>query len=140
MFENMEQGVHWTGPEDPSPLYITKYPPATLTVEQLDHQAIWKRKALMGKAMTEEEIEQSADLKRESMEEVAVGFLEGPSTEAQLTQRLGSDQWSLTKRFCLYQGEEKKIRVLELLTITEILGLTLLTPLLHTCRCRTQTL
>ena len=41
------------------------------------------------------------------------GFLEGPFTEAQLTQRLGSDQWSLTKRFCLYQGEEKKIRVID---------------------------
>ena len=109
----MEEGVRLTGPEDPSPLYMTKYAPATMTVEQLDHQAIWKRKALMGKAMTEEEIEQAADLKRESMEEVAAGFLEGPFTEAQLTQRLGTDQWSLTKRFCLYQGEEKKIRVID---------------------------
>jgi hypothetical protein len=93
----MEEGVHLTGPEDPSPLYMTKYAPATLTVEQLDHQAIWKRRAMTSKAMTEEEIEQSADLKRESMEEVAAGFLEGPFTEAQLTQSLGSDQWSLTK-------------------------------------------
>jgi len=109
----MEEGVHLTGHEDPSPLYMTKYAPATLTVEQLDHQAIWKRRAMMGKAMTEEEAEQSADLKRESMDEVSAGFLEGPFTEAQLTQRLGSDQWSLTKRFCLYQGEEKKIRVID---------------------------
>ena len=109
----MEEGVRLTGPEEPSPLYMTKYAPATMTVEQLDHQAVWKRRALMGKVMTEEEVEQSADLMRESMEEVAAGFLEGPFTEAQLTQRLGSDEWSLTKRFCLYQGEEKKIRVID---------------------------
>ena len=70
----MEEGVHLTGPEDHSPLYMTKYAPTTLTVdqlymtkyapaalavEQLDHQATWKRKALMGKATTEEEIEPS---------------------------------------------------------------------------------
>ena len=113
VFKYMEEGVHLTGPEDPSPLYMTKCAPATLTVEQLDHQAIWKRRALMGKAMSEEETEQSADLKRESLEEVEAGFLEGPFTEAQLTQRLGSDRWSLTKRFCLYQGEERKIRVID---------------------------
>ena len=113
VFKYMKEGVRLTGPEDPSPLYMTKYAPASLTVEQLDHQAIWKRRALMGKAMSEEETEQSADLKRESLEEAEAGFLEGPFTEAQITQRLGSDQWSLTKRFCLYQGEEKKIRVID---------------------------
>ena len=109
----MEQGVPLTGQEAESPLYLKKYAPALMTVEQLDHQAAWKRRAMMGKAITAEETEQERDLIKESQEEVEAGFLEGPFTEDQLNSKLGTDQWSLTRRFCLYQGEEKKIRVID---------------------------
>ena len=109
----MEQGVPLTGQEAESPLYFKKYAPAVMTVEQLDHQAVWKRRAMMGKTLTEEEQEQERDLVRESQEEVEAGFLEGPFTEDQLNKKLGTDRWSLTRRFCLYQGEERKIRVID---------------------------
>ena len=109
----MEEGVSLTGVEDESPLYWRKYVPATMTVEQLNHQALWRRKAMMGKPITEDEAEQEADLLRESQEEVQANFLEGPFTEQQLDEKLGTKHWSLTKRFCLYQGEEKKIRVID---------------------------
>ena len=66
-----------------------------------------------GEAITEDEVEQEADLLRESQEEVRANFLEGPFTEQQLDEKLGTKHWSLTKRFCLYQGEERKIRVID---------------------------
>lgn len=61
-----------------------------MTVEQLDHQAVWKRKAMMGKAITAEESEQEHDLVRESQEEVEAGFLEGPFKEEQINSKLGT--------------------------------------------------
>ena len=109
----MEQGVPLTGQEAESPLYFKKYAPAVMTVEQLDHQAVWKRRAMMGKSIAAEECEQEHDLVRESQEEVEAGFLEGPFTEEQINTKLGTDSWSLTRRFCLYQGEERKIRVID---------------------------
>ena len=109
----MEQGVPLTGQEAESPLYFKKYAPAVMTVEQLDHQAVWKRRAMMGKTLTEEEQEQERDLVRESQEEVEAGFLKGPFTEDQLNKKLGTDHWSLTRWFCLYQGKERKIRVID---------------------------
>eukprot|EP00435_Cladocopium_sp_Y103_P003804 s6056_g1.t1 len=109
----MENGVRLTGAEEESQLYTRKFAPATMTVEQLNHQAIWRRRALMGKPMTDDELEQEGDLLQESLDEVSAGFLEGPYSELQITDKLGTDQWSLTKRFCLYQGEERKIRVID---------------------------
>ena len=39
-------------------LYMKKFAPATTTVEQLDHQNLWRRRAIMRKSMTEDEQEQ----------------------------------------------------------------------------------
>ena len=109
----MEQGVSLTGVEPESPLYLKKYVPASLTVEQLNHQAAWRRKVTMNKTLSEEEVSQLEDLEAETMEEVQSGFLQGPFNEQQVTDRLNTDDWSLTRRFVLYQGEEGKIRVID---------------------------
>eukprot|EP00435_Cladocopium_sp_Y103_P007778 s6236_g2.t1 len=97
----MERGVPLTGGEPESNLYLGKFAPATMTVGQLDHQAVWRRRAMMNK--------QESDLMRESLEEVEAGFLEGPFNQRQLHGKLGTESWSLTRRFCLYQGEERGI-------------------------------
>ena len=109
----MEQGVSLTGSEPESPLYMKKYIPASLTVEQLNHQAAWRRKVTMSKPLSEEERSQLKDLETETMEEVQAGFLQGPFDEKQVTDLLHADDWSLTRRFVLYQGEEGKIRVID---------------------------
>ena len=109
----MEQGVSLTGVEPESPLYMKKYVPASLTVEQLNHQAAWRRKATMSKPLSGDEVSQLRDLEAETMEEVKAGFLQGPFDEQQVTEQLKSDDWSLTRRFVLYQGEEGKIRVID---------------------------
>lgn len=74
----MEQGVPLTGTEPPSPLYSKKYKPGLLTSQQLDHQAVWRRKAMMSKSMSDDERLQAADLETESKAEVEAGFLSGP--------------------------------------------------------------
>eukprot|EP00435_Cladocopium_sp_Y103_P034693 s357_g9.t1 len=109
----MEQGVPLTGEEPLSPLYYKKYRPAMMTPQQLDHQAIWRRKAMVGKSMTDDEFAQEQDLEAGSMAEVEAGFLLGPFSSDAIADLVGSEQWSLSKRFALYQGEERKIRIID---------------------------
>ena len=109
----MEQGVPLTGVEPESPLYWKKYKPSMVTTEQLDYQARWRRRAMIGKSMTEDELAQENDLEAETLSEVESGFLQGPLTEAEISQMVGSEDWSLSKRFVLYQGEDRKIRVID---------------------------
>lgn len=109
----MERGVPLTGVEPNSPLYPKKYRAAQMTTEQLDHQATWRRKAMVGKTMTDEEKAQEADLEAETLSEVEAGFLRGPFSSEEISDLVGDSAWSLSKRFVLYQGEDKKIRVID---------------------------
>ena len=54
---------------------------------------------------------QAHDLETESQAEV--GFLSGPYSQQDVSELVGSEQWSLSKRFALYQGEERKIRIID---------------------------
>ena len=109
----MENGVPLTGEEPASQLYFKKYKPAMLTPQQLDHQAAWRRKAMMSKGMTDDERLQAHDLETESQAEVEAGFLSGPYSHQDVSELVGSEQWSLSKRFALYQGEEREIRIID---------------------------
>eukprot|EP00435_Cladocopium_sp_Y103_P001353 s5288_g1.t1 len=109
----MERGVSLTGEEPESPLYFKKFRPAMLTPQQLDHQSIWRRRATMSKAVSEEERLQGPDLEAESLAEVEAGFLSGPFSHDEIATVVGSAEWSLSKRFALYQGEERKIRIID---------------------------
>ena len=111
--EMMEQGVGLTGFEPESNLFDKKFQPPSMTVQQLNHQAKWRRMQMMSQPMTSDEMEQREDLERESMTEVDAGFLKGPFTVNQISEMLQSDDWSLSKRFALYQGEERKVRIID---------------------------
>lgn len=67
----------------------------------------------MGKGMSEDERQQIADLETESKAEVEAGFLSGHFAQEEIAEVVGSDQWSLSKTFALYQGEERKIRIID---------------------------
>ena len=118
-FEDMEvvrymrEGVPLTGWEDESALYKQRWAPPTMTTEQLDHSALWRRKALMGKAFTDEERGLAKLLMEETMKEVSAGFLDGPFLESDITERLGRADWSMSQRFLLLQGEDLKPRVID---------------------------
>ena len=45
--------------------------------------------------------------------EVDAGFLSGPFSADEITQMVESESWSLSKRFALYQGDERKIRIID---------------------------
>ena len=112
--DHMRHGVRLTGWEEPSPLYGPKYTLPTLTSEQLDEQALTRRQALLARKPTADELAQAPTLKAESEEEVQRGFLRGPYTSPeQVTEAVGCETWSLTKRFVLLQGEEQKPRVID---------------------------
>ncbi|CAE7620270.1 unnamed protein product [Symbiodinium sp. CCMP2592] len=56
-----------------------------------------------------------ADMRSETAEEeVKAGFLAGPYTsEAQVSEILGTSAWSLSPRFLLRQGEDSKVRIID---------------------------
>ena len=60
----MEKGVGLTGFEPESNLFDKKFQPASMTVQQLNHQAKWWRLQLMSQPMTSDEKEQLADLEK----------------------------------------------------------------------------
>ena len=51
----LQYGVKLTGWEPPSALYSKRVNPPLITEEMLDKQALWRRRAMMGKPMSEEE-------------------------------------------------------------------------------------
>ena len=46
--------------------------------KKLDHQAVWRRKAILRTGMADDERLQASDLETESHAEVEAGFLSGP--------------------------------------------------------------
>ena len=87
---------------------------ATLTGDDLDRSAIWRRKAILGKLHGEPNLEHVAHLEEACREEVDAGFLEGPFlSEVAVSERLGRTDWSLIHRFVLVQGAEMKLRPID---------------------------
>ena len=110
----MEEGVSLVGAEPDSPLFSIRPKPMTMTPEQLDSQSVWRRRALLSSPPQQLEPEELMMLNDETEAECKAGFLEGPfSSEAEVSSRLGTDQWSPSQRFLLLQGEDQKPRVID---------------------------
>ena len=110
----MESGVSLVGVEPRSPLFPSRPKPIRATPEQLDSQAVWRRRLLLAKppqALQDEELD---ILNSETEDECRQGFLEGPfSDESAVSRRLGTEDWSPSQRFLLFQGEDRKPRVID---------------------------
>ena len=52
-------------------------------------------------------------LEKARTEEVERGFLDGPFTEEQVSEKLGTTRWSAIRRFVLVQGAELKLRPID---------------------------
>ena len=68
---------------------------------------------MVGMLMTDDENVQEADMETETLSEVDAGFLQGPFSAEEISAIVGDEAWSLSKRFVLYQWDERKIRVID---------------------------
>ena len=59
------------------------------------------------------EAEHANHLEKATAEEVERGFLDGPYTEDQVSEKLGTKYWSAVRRFVLVQGAELKLRPID---------------------------
>ena len=110
----LRDGVPLTGWEPESSLFAKRWNPPITTVECLDKSAKWQRKSVMTRPFGDEERDAAPTLWDETMSEVELGFLEGPYyDEDAVTSKLGTEDWSMTPRFILFQGEERKPRVID---------------------------
>lgn len=110
----LQKGVPLTGWEPESDIFFQRWNPPTTTVESLDGSAKWQRRAIMMRPFTTEEKDSAEVLWNETMNEVELGFLEGPyHSESAVTEALQLDDWSMTPRFVLFQGEDRKARVID---------------------------
>ncbi|CAJ1408832.1 unnamed protein product [Effrenium voratum] len=114
VYDFMAKGVPLVGQHDVPSCYPIQHRVATLTGDDLDRSAIWRRKAILGKLRGEPNLEHVAHLEEACREEVDAGFLEGPFlSEVAVSERLGRTDWSLIHRFVLVQGAEMKLRPID---------------------------
>ena len=74
----LEEGVALVGSEPESSLFTKRYKPFLLTPEQLDSQAMLRRRSMLEKPPAAIPPSQLQVLLNETAEEVSLGFLEGP--------------------------------------------------------------
>eukprot|EP00435_Cladocopium_sp_Y103_P018012 s3778_g4.t1 len=114
VIEDFHTGVDLVGEEPFSHLFLEKLQPASMTVEQLEMTAKLNRQLTMSRSPTDHERQHADRLIELSQEEVDEHFLDGPYFhEADISNKLGTEDWTLTKRFLLLQGEELKERVID---------------------------
>ena len=104
--ELLTEGTRLVGVCPKPDCFEPKVKPATLSEEQLRASAVWRRKAIMQSKRTalSSEPEHVSHLDDASEEEVKLGFMEGPFSEAEVTAKLGHPDWCL---FILDQGGGK---------------------------------
>lgn len=104
------RGVPLVGQHDTPKCYPEKLKLATLTESDLRKSAKRRRAAIVGRQCSQED-EHVAHLMEATMEEVNLGFLEGPfHTEKEVSHYFGDD---VIRRFVLVQGAEKKLRPID---------------------------
>ena len=87
---------------------------ASNSAKQIALRRLWQWRAIMARPFSEDEKAAAPTLWEETMSEVDLGFLEGPYfSEKAITDQLMTDAWSMTPRFVLFQGEERKPRVID---------------------------
>eukprot|EP00435_Cladocopium_sp_Y103_P017424 s1635_g4.t1 len=109
----MMEGVKLVGAHDNPPCYPAMIRPATLVAQDLETFAVWRRKAIVGR-VPQADASHIAHLEETALEELKLGFVEGPFTsEAEVTAYLGRSDWCVIRRFVLVQGAELKLRPID---------------------------
>ena len=92
--------------------FDAKIVPATLSEYELRATAKARRQALVNLSRPSDK-EHAEHLEQATEDEVKRGFLDGPFSEAQVSERLGHEQWTAVRRFVLVQGAELKLRPID---------------------------
>ena len=71
------------------------------------------RRKLLKHQIKEHSGSEQSDLDQTSKAEVDLGDLQGPFSGQQITNFFGSEEWILNPRFPIYQGESKKVRIID---------------------------
>ena len=106
------EGCPLVGTSDLPDAFDPKIVPAKMTEEELRLTSQARRKAMSHSCRTME-AEHVEHLKKATTEEVERGFLDGPFTEEQVSEKLGTTRWSAIRRFVLVQGAELKLRPID---------------------------
>ena len=104
----MKHGVKLVGASECPPCFESKLVPASISESELFEIAVLRREALLSKPETLD-AEAAKLLEEATNEEVSLGFLEGPFFErGEVSSRLGTETWTVIRRFVLIQGAERK--------------------------------
>ncbi|CAE7664556.1 unnamed protein product [Symbiodinium sp. CCMP2592] len=108
----MMSGVPIVGQSACPPPFSKKIVPATMSEQDLKSTASFRRRVMTGSSGM-----QAADLQdllsKATMDEVDLGFLEGPYTESQVSGLFHSEDWNCIRRFLILQGAENKPRPID---------------------------
>ena len=96
----MMKGVPIIGCDESPNAFERLVVPATLSEGELRLSSVWIGAS---KKLKDEDVKAFLET---FDEEVARGFLKGPFSEHELSERLGSSDWLLNPRFALFQGGE----------------------------------
>eukprot|EP00435_Cladocopium_sp_Y103_P024707 s3081_g6.t1 len=89
----MTEGVPLVGKHDTRDCYPEKIKPASMTCNDLESSACWRRKAIIGKSTASRDLEHISHLEETAIEELKLGFVEGPFySEAEVTQFFGHNR------------------------------------------------
>ena len=106
----MMRGVELAGTPDKSPLFESKFVPATTTSVYLLASSTWLRKKIQARDVHADDPELSRTLWDTSLAEVDLGFLEGPFTSVADVQRVvDNDNFVCSRRFVIIQGNKPRV-------------------------------
>jgi hypothetical protein len=107
------KGMQLTGDSPRSEYFEPKLRPATLTAQQLKSASKWMRRATAGKVRSSGNAEIDNVVWTQTLDEASPekGWLSGPFTEHEVTEKLGHCDWICSRRFGINQGN--KIRCID---------------------------
>ena len=100
--------IHLVGTPDKSPLFESKFVPATTTSDYLLSSSTWLRKKIQARDVHADEL--SRTLWDTSLSEVDLGFLEGPFKSVEEVQKIvDHDTFVCSRRFVIIQGNKPMV-------------------------------
>ena len=107
---DMMAGVHLVGAPDKSPLFESKFVPATTTSDYLLASSTWLREKIQAPDVHADDPELSRTLWDTSLSEVDLGFLEGPFKSVEEVQKIvDHDTFVCSRRFVIIQGNKPRV-------------------------------
>ena len=106
---DMMTGVKLVGMPDTSPLFESKFVPATTTSDYLLASSKWLRKKIQARDVHADDPELSRTLWETSLSEVDLGFLEGHFESVREVQKVVEhDTFVCSRRFVIMQGSKRR--------------------------------